>query len=114
MSDAIKLGPLWNRTVFDPDARVIKYRMRSVARWDDVKRLRVREIITRLEEEQLLNVHPEVQKDRRPAELWVDLKDGSSVRAGEGEQAGLLLSSVAVAARLMRVPLQSERTLIAG
>src|SRR5438309_11434960 len=107
MSDAIKLGPLWNRTVFDPDARVIKYRMRSVANWDEVKRLRVREIITRLEEEQLLNVHPEVQKYRRPAELWIDLKDGTSIRAGEAEAAGLLLEALAPAARQMGVPIES-------
>jgi len=112
MGDAIKFGPLWNRTGFDPDARGIKYRMRAVARWDEVKRLRVREIITRLEEEQLLNAHPEVQKDRRPAELWVDLKDGKSVRAGEAEAAGLLLSAIADAAKQMGVPIESERALI--
>jgi hypothetical protein len=114
MSDLIKIGPLWNRTVFDPSGRVIKYRMRSVARFDDVKSLRLREFITQVEEEQLLNAHPEVQKDRRSAELWVDTKDGRSVRAGESEQAGLLLSALSEAARLMGVPIISERSLIAA
>jgi hypothetical protein len=114
MSDVIKIGPLWNRTVFDPSGRVIKYRMRSVARFDDVKSLRLREFITQVEEEQLLNAHPEVQKDRRSAELWVDTKDGRSVRAGESEQAGLLLSALSEAARLMGVPIISERSLIAA
>jgi hypothetical protein len=113
LADAIKFGPLWSRTVFDPDAKVIKYRMRTVARWDEVKRVRVREIITRLEEEQLLNLHPEVQKDRRPAELWLDLKDGRSVRAGEAEGAGLLLAAISDAARQMGVPIEAERTLVA-
>ncbi len=113
MTEAIKLGPLWDRTVFDPSARVIKYRMRSVARYDDVKQLRLREYITRVEEEQLLNAHPEVQKDRRPAELWIDTKDGRSIRAGESEQAGLLLAELAEPARQLGVPIVSERSLLA-
>ena len=113
ISNEIKFGPLWSRTVFDPVGRVIRYRMRTLARFDEVKQLRVFEFITRTEEEQLLNLHPEVQKDRRPAELWVDTKDGRSLRAGEAEQAGLLLSTVADAARQLGVPVQSERSLIA-
>ncbi len=113
MSNAIKFGPLWNRTEFDPTGRVIKYRLRSIARYDDVKQLRVREFITRTEEEQLLNMHPEVQKDRRPAELWVDLKDGNSVRAGEMEQAGLMLASISEAAQQIGVSIISERSTLA-
>ena len=113
MSNEIKFGPLWDRTVFDPEGKVIRYRLRTLARFDEVKQLRVLEFITRTEEEQLLNMHPEVQKDRRPAELWVDTKDGRSLRAGEAEQAGLLLATVAEAARQMGVPLQSERSLLA-
>ena len=113
MSKAIKFGPVWNRTEFDPAARVIKYRLRSIARYDDVKQLRVLEFITRTEEEQLLNMHPEVQKDRRPAELWVDLKNGTSVRAGEMEQAGLMLASISDAAQQMGVSIVSERSTLA-
>ena len=57
-------------------------------------------------------MHPEVQKDRRGAELWVDIKDGRSVRLASFDTAGLLLATVAEAARQMGVPLESERALI--
>jgi hypothetical protein len=113
MSDAIKIGPLWNRTVFDPSARTIKFRMRPVARWDEVKQFRIRELITIHEEEQLLNAHPDVQKDRRPAELWLDLKDGKAVQAGESEGAGLLLAALSDVSRQLGVPIMSERKKVA-
>ncbi len=109
MSNRIKLGPPWDRVVIDPTHKVIKHRMRNVARFDDLKRLRVRELITPFEEEQLLNLHPEVQKDRRPAELWVDRKDGQSLKVAEVEQAGLLLAALAEVASELKVPIEAER-----
>jgi hypothetical protein len=108
----VKLGPLFDRAVFDGDARIIKHRLRTVGRFEDVKQLRLREYISPLEEEQLLNAHPDVEKARRDAELWVDFKDGNPSRVATAEQAGLLLMSAGDAAALVGVPLVSERLLI--
>lgn len=112
MSETIKIGPLWNRTVFDPKGRTIKFRLRTVARYDDVKQLRMREYIAFIEEEQGRTVHPEVQTAPRNAELWIDTRDGRSVLAAELDQAGLLLASAAEAARQLGVPLVTERTVV--
>ena len=112
MSKAIKWGPLWDRTVFDPQSRVVKHRLTRI-RFDDVKQLRVREYIDLFEEEQLLNIHPEVQKAPRAAELWVDTKDGRERLVGKAERAGLLLASMGEAAGLIGVPLTSERSMLA-
>jgi hypothetical protein len=114
MSEVIKLGPFWNRAVFDPDARVVKYRGRTVCRFDEIKQLRVREYINRHEEEQLLNANVEVQKMPRDAELWVDTKDGRSARVATMDQAGLLLAAVSELAGKAGVPITTERTLIAA
>jgi hypothetical protein len=117
MSEVIQFGPLWSRTVFDGNRRVIRYpgKMPLASRkvpFDQVQQIRVREYITRVEEEQLVNANPEVQKDRRGAELWIDLKDGQSLCAGEHEQAGLLLTSVAEVANKAGIPVVAERTLL--
>jgi hypothetical protein len=108
----VKLGPLFDRAVFDGDSRTIKHRLRTVGRFEDVKQLRLREYISPLEEEQLLNAHPDVEKARRDAELWVDFKDGDPSRVATAVQAGLLLMSAGDAAALVGVPLVSERLLI--
>ena len=68
----------------------------------------MREYIDLFEEEQQLDIHPEVQKAPRAAELWVDTKDGHEVRVGKAEQAGLLLASVGQAAQLIGVPLTAS------
>jgi hypothetical protein len=109
---SVKFGPLFDRAVFDGDSRIIKHRLRTVARFDDVKQLRLREYINPLEEEQLLNMHPEVQKQPRGAELWVDFNGGRSARVATADQAGLLLMAAGDAAALVGVPLISERLLI--
>jgi len=106
----VKVGPPWSRAVFDGAARAVKFRFRSVGRFEDVKQLRLREYINPFEEEQLLNSHPEVQKAPRSAELWLDLKDGRGIHVGSAVQAGLLLMDASSAAALMGVPIVSERT----
>ncbi len=120
VSEAIKIGPLWNRTVFDPEARVVKrrdptlpIRYRTVCRFEDIQVLRIREYINRDEEEQLLNLHPEVQKAPRDAELWLDLRDGKSVHLTSVDRAGLLLQQAAEIAQQLNVPVQTERRLMA-
>lgn len=113
MSDAIKLGPIWNRAVFDPDSRVVKHRGRTVCRFDELKQLRVREYINRYEEEQLLNANMEVEKQPRDVELWVDTKDGRSAMVATMDQSGLLLAAISELAGKAGVPIVTERTLIA-
>ena len=112
MTDGIKLklGPPWARTVIDPGSRTIKFGLRTKVPFDQVKRLRVREYFTHYEEYELLNANPPVEKAPRPAELWADTSDGKQVKVGELDQAGLLLSVAADAARLLGVPVETERT----
>jgi hypothetical protein len=110
MSDAIKIGPPWG-TVVDPVARTVKYRLRTVCRIDDIKQLRLREYFSPVEEEQLLNLNPPVQKSQRDAELWVDLKDGRTAMIATLDQAGLLLDrAMEIAAMAGDVPVVTERT----
>jgi hypothetical protein len=110
---AIKIGPLWNRAVFDPASRLVTRRGRKVCSFEEVKWLLLREYIARDEEEQLLNAHPEVQKRPRDAELWVETKDGVRRCVATLDRAGLLLQLANQAAVLIGVPVQTERTLIA-
>jgi hypothetical protein len=110
---AIKIGPLWNRTLFDPAARVVKRNWRPICRFEEIKALRLREYINRDEEEQLLNAHPEIQKAPREAELWVDTQDGQSRLVATMEQAGLLLELANEAAQQIGVPIHAERRLVA-
>jgi hypothetical protein len=110
---AVKIGPLWNRAVFDPAGRVVKRRGRTVCTFDQVKGLVMREYIARDEEEQLLNAHPEVQKRPRDAELWIETKDGRRVLVTSLDSAGLLLERATEAAAFFGVPVVTERTLIA-
>lgn len=112
MSENIRIGPLWNRTVFDARARAVKRRGLSLAQFDEIKSLQVREYINRDEEEQLLNAHPEVQKKPRGAELWAEMKSGQSLLVASLDQAGLLLQQASQAARLLSVPISTERALI--
>jgi hypothetical protein len=105
----VKVGPLWNRAVFDGEGRKLKYRFRSLG-FEQILRLRLREYIAPFEEEQLLNAHPEVQKMPRGAELWVDTTDKRSLRVATAEQAGLLLMAASDAAKLVGVPMIAERT----
>ncbi len=112
MTSPIKLGPLWDRSVFDPKARRIKRRMRTVCRFEDVERLRLREYFNRDEEEQLFNLHPEVQKKPRDAELWVDRKDGTSACVATLDRAGLLLEYASEVAGWIGVPITTERVAI--
>jgi len=109
---AIKIGPLWNRTVFDATHRLVKQRGRRICSFDEVKGLVLREYIARDEEEQLLNLHPEVQKRPRDAELWVEIKDGPRRLVATLDRAGLLLKLANDAAGLLGVPVSAERTLI--
>lgn len=110
---AIKIGPLWNRAVFDPASHVVTRRGRKVCSFEEVKGLLLREYIARDEEEQLLNAHPEVQKRPRDAELWVETKDGVRRCVATLDRAGLLLQLANQAGVLIGVPVQTERTLIA-
>ena len=107
----VKVGPPWDRAVFDGTARKLKYRFKSYG-FEQILQLRLREYIAPFEEEQLLNLHPEVQKAPRGAELWVDFTDKRALRVGKAEQAGLLLMDAAEAARTAGVPMISERKLI--
>src|SRR6266849_6462584 len=112
MSENIRIGPLWNRTVFDARARAVKRRGLSLAQFDDIKSLRVRETINRDEEEQLHNAHPDVQKKPREAELWAEMKSGQTLLLASLDRAGLLLQQASQAARLLSVPISTERALI--
>jgi hypothetical protein len=112
MSENIRIGPLWNRTVFNARGRAVKRRGLSLAQFDDIKSLKVREYINRDEEEQLLNAHPEVQKKPREAELWAEMKSGQTLLLASLDQAGLLLQQASQAARLLSVPISTERALI--
>ena len=112
MSENIRIGPLWNRLVFDVRARAVKRRGLSLAKFEDIKSLRVREYINREEEEQLLNAHPDVQKKPRGAELWAEMKSGESLLVAALDQCGLLLAQASQVARLLSVPLSTERALI--
>lgn len=109
----IDIGPLWNRAVFDSNKRLVKCRGRKICTFDEIQGLILREYIARDEEEQLLNLHPEVQKRPRDAELWVETKDGSRRLVAMLERAGLLLNFANQAAALLGVPIRAERTLIA-
>ncbi len=113
VNGAIKIGPLWNRTVFDATSRLVKNRGRRICSFDEVKGLVLREYIARDEEEQLFNLHPEVQKRPRDAELWVEIKDGPRRLVATLDRAGVLLKLAHDAAGLLGVPVQAERTLIA-
>ncbi len=113
VNGAIKIGPLWNRAVFDPASRAVKHRGRKVCGFEEIKGLVLREYIARDEEEQLLNAHPEVQKHPRNAELWIETKDGTRRCVASLDRAGLLLKFASEAAALIGVPVQTERTLIA-
>ena len=119
MSDAkiangvVKIGPLWNRAVIDPANRVVKQRGRKICSFEDVQGLVLREYIARDEEEQLHNVHPEVQKLPRDAELWVQTKDGGRRCLASLDRAGLLLQFANEAAALIGVSVQTERLLVA-
>ncbi len=119
MSDAkiangvVKIGPLWNRAVIDPANRVVKQRGRKICSFEDVQGLVLREYIARDEEEQLLNIHPEVQKLPRDAELWLQTKDGSRRFLVSLDRAGLLLQLANEAAELIGVSVQTERALVA-
>jgi hypothetical protein len=113
LNGAIKIGPLWNRAVFDPTTRAVKRRGRKMCSFEEVKGLFLREYITRDEEEQLLNAHPEVQKYPRDAELWIETKDGTRRLVASLDRAGLLLKFANQAAALIGVPVETERTLIA-
>jgi hypothetical protein len=112
MGNAVKLGPLWNRVTFDAAAGVVKHRGRTVARFDEIAALKVVEYIATYEQEQLLNLHPEVQKSPRNAELWLELKSGKQVMTTSMEQAGLLLAAVAPLTGSWKVPIKTERRLI--
>ena len=112
MTSPIKFGPLWNRSVFDPDAKVIKRGVRTVCRFEDIQRLRLREYFNRDEEEQLLNRNPDVQKRPRDAELWVDTKAGDAVCAATLDQAGLLLHYASELARWAGTPITTERVAV--
>ncbi len=109
MSQAVKIGPLWNRTVVSADARAVKRMGRTLCRFEDVKQLRVAEIYSAYEEEQLLNAHPEVEKAERETELYADLRDGGAVLLATMERGGLLLAAASDAAKLIGVPVVSER-----
>lgn len=118
MSDAkpngvVKIGPLWNRAVIDPANRVVKQRGRKVCSFEEIQGLVLREYIARDEEEQLLNVHPEVQKRPRDAELWLQTKDGGRRFLVSLDRAGLLLQFANEAATLIGVSVQTERSLVA-
>jgi hypothetical protein len=112
-SAPIKLGPLWDRTLFDLERRQVRRRFRTVCHFDEIEALRVREYINRDEEEQLLNLHPEVQKAPRDAELWIEMKDGRSLCVASLDRAGLLLQQAAEIGQQINVPVQTERRLIA-
>ncbi len=109
MSESIKIGPLWNRTVFSADARAVKRMGRTLCRFDELRQLRVLEYIAAYEEEQLLNAHPEVEKAQRESELWGDLKDGRAVLLAKEERGGLLLAAATGGAKLAGVPVVTER-----
>ena len=109
MSDVIKIGPPWG-TVVDLLSRVVKYRLRSVCRLDEVKQLRLREYYSQHEEEQLLNRNPAVQKAPRDAELYAETKDGRTVLIATLDQAGLLLDrAMEIASAAGQVPVHTER-----
>lgn len=110
VSNRIKIGPFWDRAEFDVEARVVKRRFRTVARFDEVKQLRLKEFVNTYEQEQLLNKHPDVEKQPRTAELYVDTKEGRSVLLGVADQAGLLLAQTQEAATAMGVPVVMERS----
>lgn len=107
--DTIKIGPPWG-TVVDARAKVVKYRLRAACRFDEVKQLRLREYYSQVEEEQLLNRNPAVQKTHRDAELYADTKDGRAVLIATLDQAGLLLDQAMRIGQLMGVPVLNERT----
>src|SRR5262249_48399268 len=104
----IKFGPLWNRVVLNPSQKLIRRRGRTLCKFEEVTGMRLREYINRDEVEQLLNLHPDVQKRHRDAELWVDTRNGS-LCLEVLDQAGLLLEKGAEAAQLMGVPISTER-----
>ena len=110
MSDVIKFGPRLGGTVVDLGSRSVKFRFRPVCKLDDVKQLRVREYFSAIEEEQLLNRNPAVQKSPRDAELYAETKDGRTVLIGTLDQAGLLLDrAMEIALAAGKVPVQTER-----
>jgi hypothetical protein len=113
VTDVIKIGPPWG-TVVNPLTRVVKYRFRTVCKLDDLKQLRLREYISRDEEEQLLDHNPPVQKTHRDAELYGETKDGRTVLIGALDQAGLLLDQAMLIAQAAgRIPVQTERVHLA-
>jgi len=110
VSDVIKFGPRLGGTVVNLSKRSVKYRFRAACSLDEVKQLRVREYFSAIEEEQLLNRNPAVQKSPRDAELYAETKDGRTVLIGTLDQAGLLLDlAMEIALAAGRVPVQTER-----
>jgi hypothetical protein len=110
VSDVIKFGPRLGGTVVDTKGRSVKFRFRSVCRLDDVKLLRLREYFSAVEEEQLLNRNPAVQKSPRDAELYAETKEGRTVLIGTLDQAGLLLDrAMEIAQAAGQVPVVTER-----
>ena len=64
---AIKIGPLWNRTVFDPTHRLVKQRGRRICTFDEVKGLVLREYIAPDEEEQSTKANGRTSRTTREA-----------------------------------------------
>jgi hypothetical protein len=106
------MGPFFGRIVFNLKKRKVKRRGRTLARFEDVARFRLVEYLTPYEE--LMGINPEVQKRPRPAELWLDLKDGTSHLLLESEQAGLLLAEVGPVTGEAGLPLESVRLPLGG
>jgi len=110
VSDLIKFGPRLGGTVVDLGSRTVKYRFRPVVKLDEVKQLTLREYFSQLEEEQLLNLNPAVQKAPRDAELYAVTKDGRTLLIGTLDQAGLLLDrAMEIALAAGKVPVLTER-----
>src|SRR6185436_9836543 len=65
VSKVIRIGPRLGGTVVDIGSRTVKFRFRPACRLDEVKQLRLREYFSQIEEEQLLNRNPAVQKSQR-------------------------------------------------
>jgi len=114
VSDVIRIGPRLGGTVVDARSKVVRFRLRAVCRLDEVKQLRLREYFSPLEEQQLLNLNPAVQKAPRDAELYADKKDGRAVLIATLDQAGLLLEkAMEIAAAAGQVAVLTERVHLA-
>lgn len=110
MKDGIfSFGPPWRRLVIDARRGLIRAGFRRKVKLDDVRSLQVLEHVNAFEVDQLLNLHPDVQKQPRAAELWAELKSGERVLLGEAPQAGLLIHALAPLAAARQLPLVTER-----